>query len=78
MLGAAGAWERIPLSLVDNPTILCIDDEPVLLELRRTLLERAGYRVLIAATGREGIRVFGLEKIDLVVLDYWMADMDGL
>lgn len=58
--------------------ILCIDDEPVLLELRRTLLERAGYRVLIAATAKEGIRVFGSEKIDLVVLDYWMADVNGL
>ena len=59
-------------------TILCIDDEPLLLELRRTLLERAGYRVVNAASAKEGIRVFAMQRIDLVVLDYWMADKDGL
>jgi len=60
------------------PTILCIDDESDLLEVRRILLEKAGYRVLGAATGRQGIRLFSAERIDLVVLDYWMADMNGL
>jgi CheY-like chemotaxis protein len=60
------------------PTILCIDDESDLLEVRRIFLEKAGYRVVGAATGKEGIRLFSAEQIDLVVLDYSMADMDGL
>lgn len=41
-------------------------------------LEKAGYRVVGAPTGKEGIRLFSAERIDLVVLDYWMADMNGL
>ena len=42
------------------------------------MLQRAGYRVVVAGSGAEGIRLFSNESIDLVVLDYWMADMDGL
>jgi len=41
-------------------------------------LEKAGYRAVGAGTGKEGVRLFSAERIDLVVLDYWMADMDGL
>jgi CheY-like chemotaxis protein len=62
----------------DTPTILCIDDEHDLLEVRRILLEKAGYRVFVAMSGKEGIELFSTRQIDLVVLDYWMADMDGL
>jgi DNA-binding response OmpR family regulator len=58
--------------------ILCVDDEPDLLEVRRILLEKAGYNVVVARTGEQGIRLFSAEQFDLVVLDYWMADMDGL
>jgi CheY-like chemotaxis protein len=61
-----------------DPTILCVDDEPAPLELRCELLKKAGYHVIVAGTGREGIRVLASENIDLVVLDYWMADLDGL
>lgn len=58
-------------------TILCIDDEPLSLELRCKVLERAGYRVLVAASPEEGIRLFASERVDLVVLDYWMPDLKG-
>jgi CheY-like chemotaxis protein len=58
--------------------ILCIDDDPVPLELRCQLLKKAGYEVVGAGSGRDGIRLFSGEPFDLVVLDYWMADMDGL
>lgn len=59
-------------------TILCIDDEEPQSALRKMVLEAAGYRVLTALSGREGIRLFQLEPIDAVILDYWMADMKGL
>lgn len=59
-------------------TILCIDDEQTALQLRQTLLESAGYRVLGAKSGSVGIKAFKSEQIDAVVLDYWMADMNGL
>ena len=58
--------------------ILCIDDEEPALALRRVLLENAGYRVFTALTGKQGIEVFRYQPIDVVILDYWMADMDGL
>jgi CheY-like chemotaxis protein len=58
--------------------ILCIDDEEPALMLRRRVLEKAGYRVFTALTGREGIEIFRFQSIDAVILDYWMADLDGL
>ena len=60
-----------------NPTILCIDDEVVGLQVRKTVLERAGYRVLTARDGHTGLSLFGGEPIDAVVLDYSMPGMDG-
>ena len=58
--------------------ILCIDDEEPALMLRRRVLEKAGYRVFTALTGKEGIEIFRFQSIDAVILDYWMADLDGL
>jgi len=34
--------------------------------------------VLAASSGREGIRLFESEPVDAVILDYWMAGMNGL
>ncbi len=59
-------------------TILCIDDEEPGLQVRRLLLESAGYRVLCARSGAEGIKVFQAEPVDAVVLDYWMSGMNGI
>jgi CheY-like chemotaxis protein len=59
-------------------TILCIDDEQTALQLRQNLLESAGYKVLAAKSGALGVKAFKSEPIDAVVLDYWMADMNGL
>jgi CheY-like chemotaxis protein len=41
-------------------------------------LESAGYKVLAAKSGALGIQIFGSEPVHAVVLDYWMADMNGL
>jgi two-component system, OmpR family, response regulator len=61
-----------------TPVILCIDDEPGTLKLRRMLLETAGCSVLVARSPSEGVQLFRSNQIDLVLLDYWMADMNGL
>ena len=61
-----------------SAVILCIDDEEPALALRRLVLENAGYRVFTALTGKQGIELFRHQPIDVVILDYWMADMDGL
>ena len=59
-------------------TVLCIDDEQTALQLRQTVLESAGYRVLTAKSGALGIQSFKSEPVHAVVLDYWMADMNGM
>ena len=59
-------------------TILCIDDEEPGLRVRRILLESAGHRVLTALSGLEGIKIFESENVDAVILDYWMAGMNGV
>jgi CheY-like chemotaxis protein len=60
-----------------TPLILCVDDETVGLGVRRTLLERAGYRVLTALDGVSGLAIFSAEPIQAVVLDYSMPGMTG-
>ncbi len=61
----------------DATTILCIDDEPAGMFARKLLLESAGHRVIEARSGREGIRLFKSQKVDAVILDYWMSGMKG-
>lgn len=61
----------------DSPLILCVDDELVGLEVRRMLLERAGYRVLTALDGPAGLDLFAREPVQAVVLDFSMPGMTG-
>jgi CheY-like chemotaxis protein len=63
---------------IKTATILCIDDEPTALGVRRLLLESAGYRVATAHSGEEGICVFKSQPIDAVIMDYWLSGMDGI
>ncbi len=62
---------------MSSPTILCIDDEVPGLQIRKAVLERAGYQVLTAADGPTGLTLFRGNAIDGVVLDYYMPEMDG-
>jgi CheY-like chemotaxis protein len=57
--------------------VLCVDDERVGLLVRKTLLERAGYRVLTAPDGPSGMSLFEAEPVEAVVLDFAMPGMNG-
>ena len=57
--------------------ILIVDDEEHIRELLRVNLETAGYEVMEAETGEEAL-VQLTDRIDLVVLDYMLPEMDGL
>ncbi len=57
--------------------ILCIEDEPEMIELIRLILKRAGYEVLGASSGPEGLALLQKERVDLILLDLMMPEMDG-
>lgn len=60
-------------------TILIVDDEEMIIDVGRTMLERLGYRAFVAVGGRQAIEII-LEKgdeIDLVILDLIMPGFDG-
>jgi CheY-like chemotaxis protein len=59
------------------PLLLCVDDELNGLQLRKIILETNGYRVLIAASGAEGLKLFAENPVELVVLDFLMPEMKG-
>ncbi len=59
-------------------TILVIDDEPKIAELCRDYLAAAGYAVLTAGDGPQGLALARRERPDLVVLDLMLPGMDGL
>ena len=58
-------------------TVLCVDDEALGLQIRRALLEMAGFKVLTALDGKTAISLFETNAIDIVLLDYLMPEMDG-
>ena len=58
-------------------TILCVDDEPTQLMLLRLALTRAGYQVLEASNGQEGIELAIENKPALIIMDLMMPMMDG-
>jgi DNA-binding response OmpR family regulator len=57
--------------------VLLIDDDQTLLELLADHTRSAGYRVLTANNGDDGLKVARTEQPDLVVLDVMMPGMDG-
>jgi CheY-like chemotaxis protein len=59
-------------------TILIIDDEELARMIYQDALERAGYGVLTAEHGKEGLRLLEHQAVDLVLVDIFMPEMDGL
>jgi len=62
----------------DSSTILLVDDEDSVQKLLTYPLERDGFRVVQARDGEQALRMFGDERIDLVVLDLMLPRLDGL
>ena len=59
-------------------TILLIDDDDQVRMLIQVALEGAGYRLLSAAGGKEGVRLLHDQVVDVILVDIVMPDMDGL
>ena len=60
-----------------QPRVLIVEDNVDNFELVRFLLERAGYQVISAATGREGVDTARSEIPDLILMDLSMPELDG-
>jgi two-component system, OmpR family, response regulator VicR len=57
--------------------ILCVEDEPEMIDLIRLILGRRGFEVKGATGGVEGLEMIRQDPPDLVLLDLMMPDMDG-
>lgn len=62
---------------MNKPRVLIVEDNVDNFELVRFLLERAGYEVLSAVNGVEGVDAAKREQPDLVLMDLSMPEMDG-
>ena len=58
--------------------ILVVDDEPDIRDLVREILEDEGYRVSVAENGEVARAAYARGTPDLVLLDIWMPDVDGI
>ena len=59
-------------------TVLVVEDEPQIRRLLRTSLMGKSYRIMEAASGREGMAMAASHGPDLIILDLGLPDMDGL
>lgn len=60
-------------------TILIVDDSKAILSLMRNVLDLAGYNVLTASDGNEGLSLLKLDKqVDIIITDLNMPNMDGI
>lgn len=57
--------------------VLCVEDDPDMIEYIRLILSRAGYEVIGADGGIEGLEAMRREKPDLILLDLMMPEVDG-
>ncbi len=58
--------------------VVFIDDNPVILRLYTRLFQKAGFNIICAASGQEGLTLIQKESPDCVVVDYHLPDVSGL
>ncbi len=71
--------KKKPKTIKGKATILVVDDETYVRSLAENMLQKLGYKVLLAKNGADGVRVFkkNIDDVDLVLLDLIMPKMDG-
>jgi DNA-binding NtrC family response regulator len=67
----------MPMTMT-NKTILLVDDDASLRRVLAHHLSEAGYQVLTAANGKEGLDVFTSQQVEMVITDIQMPELSGL
>lgn len=62
---------------LQSGVLLCIDDDEDILECEKSFLESFGYTVLTAASGFKGLKLASMYPVDVVIVDYFMPEMNG-
>lgn len=63
--------------LAGQKTILCVEDDDLELKLRKMLFESSNFLVLPAASASEALEIFKSQRVDAVVMDYWLSGKSG-
>jgi CheY-like chemotaxis protein len=58
--------------------ILVIDDDQAIRSVVTLLLERNGHQIVVAENGRRGLKILEADDFDLLIIDIFMPEMDGL
>ena len=61
-----------------SASILVVDDEEAIVSSLGSILQDEGYEVAVAKSGVEALKVYTVDPPDLMLLDIWMPEMDGL
>lgn len=61
-----------------SANLLLVDDDPSLLKLLGMRLSSEGFKVITAESGMEALKLLQKEKVDLVISDLRMDEMDGM
>jgi CheY-like chemotaxis protein/two-component sensor histidine kinase len=67
-----------PAAEASGPWILAVEDNPVGLRVLRHMLQRKRFRVIPATSGREALEAARHQRVDLILMDLQMPDMNGL
>lgn len=62
----------------DRRCVLVVDDDPGVRDVIRSMLESSGYSVLLAANGKEAMRLLRTERADLILTDLVMPEQEGI
>lgn len=69
---------EMPAAHEDGPVILAVEDNPVGLRVLRHVLQRRNFQVVCATSGREAIEAAKAQRVDLILMDLQMPDINGL
>jgi len=66
------------MAKASKATVLVVDDETSIIETLSSIIEDEGYDVITASSGEKGLNMFLKHSPDIILLDIWMPDMDGI